>query len=85
MSLLSPLVLSLLLACGEEEQVVEEVQEVVAEPAQPKAPSKQDLLKDFKIKNGNTATNTQLFYLGERDTQFEFKKEQKAYFTWLVD
>ena len=47
MSLLSPLVLSLLLACGEEEAVVEEVQPVVAAPEQPKAPSKKDLLSSF--------------------------------------
>ena len=52
MSLLSPLVLSLLLACGEEEAVVEEVPVVVAQPEQPKAPSKKDLLKDFKLKLG---------------------------------
>ena len=52
MSLLSPLVLSLLLACGEEEAVVEEVQEVVVQPEAPKEPSKKDLLKDFKIKLG---------------------------------
>ena len=52
MSLLSPLVLSLLLACGEEQAVVEEVPEVVAQPDQPKAPSKKDILKDFKLKLG---------------------------------
>ena len=44
MSLLSPLVLSLLLACGEEEAVVEEF-EVVVQPEQPKAPSKKTFSK----------------------------------------
>jgi len=52
MSLLSPLVLSLLLACGEEEAAVEEVQEVVVQPEIPKEPSKKDILKDFKLKLG---------------------------------
>ena len=52
MSILSPLVLSLFFACGEDEAVVEEAPQTVAEPAQPKEKTSQDVLKEFKVQLG---------------------------------
>ena len=52
MSILSPLVLSLLLACGEDEAVVEEVPQMVEEPDQPKEKTSRDVLKEFKVQLG---------------------------------